>query len=62
MLSQTLCKLVLGEGSDGDGGVEIRVSSLKPGAWMGTRYAYWDGPVTVSGSHAGRGYLEMTGY
>jgi len=23
---------------------------------------YWEGPVHVSGSHAGRGYLEMTGY
>jgi predicted secreted hydrolase len=23
---------------------------------------YWEGPVTISGSHAGVGYLEMTGY
>lgn len=43
-------------------GVEIRVSALNPNAWMGTQFAYWEGPVTVSGSHAGRGYLEMTGY
>jgi predicted secreted hydrolase len=23
---------------------------------------YWEGPVGISGSHNGRGYLEMTGY
>ncbi|MBN9582606.1 MAG: hypothetical protein J0G37_14030, partial [Afipia sp.] len=30
--------------------------------WMGTRVAYWEGPVAISGSHGGVGYLEMTGY
>ncbi|MEL7117023.1 MAG: lipocalin family protein, partial [Pseudomonadota bacterium] len=24
--------------------------------------SYWEGPVTATGSHPGRGYLEMTGY
>lgn len=43
-------------------GVDIVVSALTPKAWMATRFAYWEGPVTVSGSHSGRGYLEMTGY
>jgi predicted secreted hydrolase len=23
---------------------------------------YWEGPVTISGSHTGTGFLEMTGY
>ncbi|WP_299442525.1 lipocalin family protein, partial [uncultured Rhodospira sp.] len=23
---------------------------------------YWEGPVRITGSHGGRGYLEMTGY
>ncbi len=40
----------------------ITLDALNPDAWMGTRFAYWEGPVTVSGSHTGRGYLEMTGY
>ena len=31
-------------------------------AWMGLSIPYWEGPVTVTGSHAGEGYLEMTGY
>ncbi|WP_299983217.1 lipocalin-like domain-containing protein [uncultured Ruegeria sp.] len=45
-----------------DHNVDVEVSALTPKAWMGTRFEYWEGPVTVSGSHTGRGYLEMTGY
>jgi predicted secreted hydrolase len=29
---------------------------------MGTGFSYWEGPISFSGSHAGVGYLEMTGY
>jgi predicted secreted hydrolase len=29
---------------------------------MNLRIPYWEGPVRISGSHGGRGYLEMTGY
>lgn len=43
-------------------GLDLRITALNPNSWMGTRFAYWEGPVEVSGSHAGRGYLEMTGY
>ncbi|WP_170399134.1 lipocalin-like domain-containing protein [Ruegeria arenilitoris] len=45
-----------------DQNLDVEVSAITPGAWMGTRFEYWEGPVTVSGSHQGRGYLEMTGY
>jgi len=45
-----------------DQGLDVEVSALTPDAWMATRFEYWEGPVKVSGSHAGRGYLEMTGY
>lgn len=43
-------------------GVDVTVAALNPQAWMDLSLPYWEGPVTVSGSHAGRGYLEMTGY
>jgi predicted secreted hydrolase len=43
-------------------GVDVTVTALNPQAWMTTSIEYWEGPVTISGSHAGRGYLEMTGY
>jgi predicted secreted hydrolase len=29
---------------------------------MDTAFPYWEGPVTITGSHRGRGYLEMTGH
>ncbi|WP_299869043.1 lipocalin-like domain-containing protein [uncultured Roseobacter sp.] len=43
-------------------GVDVTVQAINPQAWMATSIPYWEGPVTISGSHAGRGYLEMTGY
>ncbi|MGD9863252.1 MAG: lipocalin-like domain-containing protein [Pseudodonghicola sp.] len=43
-------------------GLDVDIDALNPRAWMATRFAYWEGPVRVSGSHKGRGYLEMTGY
>ena len=43
-------------------GVDVTVEALNPEAWMEVTPPYWEGPVTVTGSHEGRGYLEMTGY
>lgn len=40
----------------------IETIPLNPRAWMGTSFAYWEGPIHFSGSHGGVGYLEMTGY
>ena len=42
--------------------LDIEVRALNPQAWNDTTFSYWEGPVTMEGSHAGRGYLEMTGY
>ncbi|MEL6641235.1 MAG: lipocalin-like domain-containing protein [Pseudomonadota bacterium] len=42
--------------------VNVTVTAINPDAWMSTSVAYWEGPVTITGSHVGRGYLEMTGY
>lgn len=43
-------------------GVDVTVAAINPKAWMTTSVPYWEGPVRISGSHTGRGYLEMTGY
>jgi predicted secreted hydrolase len=40
----------------------IEIMPLNPKAWMGTSFAYWEGPIAFHGSHAGVGYLELTGY
>ena len=45
-----------------DRGLDIVTEPLNPQAWMATRTPYWEGPIFFSGSHEGRGYLEMTGY
>ena len=43
-------------------GLDITTTALNPNAWMATSVPYWEGPIRFTGSHAGRGYLEMTGY
>ena len=43
-------------------GVDLRLAPLNPRAWMEVSVPYWEGPIRFSGSHSGRGYLEMTGY
>jgi predicted secreted hydrolase len=42
--------------------LDVIVDAINENAWMATSVPYWEGPVTVSGSHNGVGYLEMTGY
>lgn len=42
--------------------LHITARALNPDAWMNLRIPYWEGPVQMSGSHEGVGYLEMTGY
>jgi len=42
--------------------LEITTTPLNPQSWMATSFPYWEGPIRFSGSHAGRGYLEMTGF
>lgn len=43
-------------------GLDITTRALNPQAWMDTQVSYWEGPVSIEGSHPGRGYVEMTGY
>ncbi|MAD75105.1 MAG: iron ABC transporter permease [Rheinheimera sp.] len=45
-----------------DFGIDLRTQALNPNAWMATDIAYWEGPIQFTGSHSGKGYLEMTGY
>ena len=42
--------------------VDVTITAINPDSYMKTLFPYWEGPVTVKGSHPGRGYLEMTGY
>jgi predicted secreted hydrolase len=42
--------------------LDITATALNPQSWMDVSVAYWEGPVQITGTHQGRGYLEMTGY
>lgn len=42
--------------------VDVTTEPVNPDSWMTTSISYWEGPVRISGSHAGEGYVEMTGY
>ena len=45
-----------------EGGLSITTEPLNPSAWMDLSVSYWEGPLRFTGTHEGRGYLEMTGY
>lgn len=45
-----------------DHGLAVDATALNAQSWMGTTYAYWEGPIRVTGSHTGAGYMELTGY
>jgi predicted secreted hydrolase len=53
----TKWRLTLGERE-----LDVNVDALNTQAWMDLKVPYWEGPVRVTGSHPGKGYLEMTGY
>ena len=38
------------------------VSAIDSHHWLDTAFPYWEGPMNVSGSTGGKGYLELTGY
>ncbi|ACM39254.1 MULTISPECIES: lipocalin-like domain-containing protein [Rhizobium/Agrobacterium group] len=42
--------------------MSIRTTPVNAQSWMPLAFPYWEGPIRFSGSHAGTGYLEMTGY
>ncbi|MGB0497229.1 MAG: lipocalin-like domain-containing protein [Rubricella sp.] len=43
-------------------GFAVETAPLYDRSWMDTFFAYWEGPIRFTGTHQGRGYLEMTGY
>ncbi|MCP4992572.1 MAG: carotenoid 1,2-hydratase [Gammaproteobacteria bacterium] len=43
-------------------GIDLRVNSAIEDQLMRTSIRYWEGSVEVSGSHSGRGYMELSGY
>ena len=42
--------------------VDVEISALNPQARMPVTVSYWEGPIVLSGTHQGLGYMELTGY
>lgn len=43
-------------------GLDITTQALNDQSWNALSVPYWEGPIRATGTHPGRGYLEMTGY
>ncbi|MFC4700563.1 lipocalin-like domain-containing protein [Glaciecola siphonariae] len=43
-------------------GLSLEVNAVTFNAYNQARFPYYEGPVNVSGSHSGSGFLELTGY
>ncbi|MDM7859664.1 lipocalin-like domain-containing protein [Alteromonas sp. ASW11-36] len=43
-------------------GVDIELTPRKPDQWNQGRFPYYEGAVTITGSHSGVGFMELTGY
>jgi predicted secreted hydrolase len=42
--------------------IDIKVKADKQNAYNESRFPYYEGSVSISGSHRGEGFLELTGY
>tara|TARA_R110001583_G_scaffold11613_17_gene52320 strand:+ start:7269 stop:8408 length:1140 start_codon:yes stop_codon:yes gene_type:complete len=42
--------------------IDITTQALNPNSDMLVSSSYWEGPITIQGSHKGQGYMELTGY
>ncbi|RBP80178.1 putative secreted hydrolase [Shewanella putrefaciens] len=42
--------------------IDLTITPLNPNSAMPLSTPYWEGPVHLSGSHTGTGYMELTGY
>lgn len=42
--------------------INLTITPLNPNSAMPLSTPYWEGPVQLSGSHTGTGYMELTGY
>ncbi|PSW21557.1 carotenoid 1,2-hydratase [Photobacterium sanctipauli] len=42
--------------------ISIKVDVVRKEQWLPFVFSYWEGPIEVSGSHSGQGFMELTGY
>ncbi|WP_064603439.1 lipocalin-like domain-containing protein [Photobacterium sp. J15] len=42
--------------------IQLEVDVVRKEQWLPFVFSYWEGPIKVSGSHSGQGFMELTGY
>jgi predicted secreted hydrolase len=42
--------------------IDVTTQAVNPNSDMPVSTSYWEGPITIKGSHQGQGYMELTGY
>lgn len=42
--------------------IDITTTVFKTDQWNASRFPYYEGAISFSGSHAGKGFMELTGY
>ncbi|WP_299015313.1 lipocalin-like domain-containing protein [uncultured Photobacterium sp.] len=42
--------------------IQLDVDAVRKEQWLPFVFSYWEGPIKVSGSHSGQGFMELTGY
>jgi predicted secreted hydrolase len=45
-----------------DKNIDLTISTVKDKQWNNASVPYYEGMVTIEGSHGGVGFLELTGY
>ncbi|KHT63085.1 ABC transporter [Photobacterium gaetbulicola] len=43
-------------------GIKLKVDVVRKEQWLPFIFSYWEGPIRVTGSHTGQGFMELTGY
>lgn len=43
-------------------GIQLELDAVREEQWLPFVFSYWEGPIVVSGSHTGQGFMELTGY
>ncbi len=43
-------------------GLKLQTSVVRHDQWLHFMFPYWEGPIRVTGSHSGKGFMELTGY
>ncbi|MGF1686995.1 carotenoid 1,2-hydratase [Photobacterium japonica] len=42
--------------------IKLKVDVVRKEQWLPFVFSYWEGPIRITGSHTGQGFMELTGY